>query len=428
MMAEPTLENGLEPTQPLKVAYILHRFPHLSETFVMREIYALREAGVAVSVYSLMPPKHKLVHEQAQSLLDVTHYAPILSKDVVAANLHYLRRKPLAYWRALKGVFKQTWLEPLVLALMLALFPKSVYFTRELERNKVSHVHAHFVWLGGVAASVVNELTDTPYSLQPHAFGLFSRPVRDVKTQLRRASKLVTISNYNVRYIHELCPEIPVEDIALIPCGIETQAWKPLIDKPKNAVPHIVSVGRYAQKKGFEVLIDACAQLKARAIPFRCSIGGNDGAGAEKLRAYIKSRDVQDVVEVLGVLPQDKILSLYQSADLFALACLEAKDGNIDGIPVVLMEAMACELCVVTSRLSGIPDLVADEQSGLLVTQRKVGDLADAMERLIDSPELRTRLGEAGRRVVLERYDIDKNAAALTQTLQGLATDKPELP
>ena len=410
-----------EPNKTLKIAYLLHRFPHLSETFVMREIYALRQAGVDVTVYSLMPPKHKLVHEQAQELLDVTHYSPLVSGEVLAANWHYLRRKPLSYWRALKGVVKQTWLEPRVLALMLALFPKSVYFARELGRESADHIHAHFVWIGAVAASVVNELNGTPYSVQPHAFGLFSRPQDDVRAELRRADKLITISNYNIRHIHALCPEIALGDIALIPCGIETEDWKPLESKPKNPVPHIVSVGRFEEKKGFEYLLEACAELKRRGVAFRCSIGGNE---APELYEQIKVLELEDVVDMLGILPQPAVLELYQNADIFALACVEASNGNIDGIPVVLMEALACELSVVTSRLSGIPDLVVNGESGLLITQRDATELTDALERLIHSPELRQRLGAAGREVVLARYDIDKNAALLIQTVKELQAGK----
>ena len=166
-------------------------------------------------------------------------------------------------------------------------------------------------------------------------------------------------------------------------------------------------------------MLEACAELKRRGVAFRCSIGGNE---APELYAQIKRLELEDVVDMLGILPQPKVLELYQNADIFALACVEASDGNIDGIPVVLMEALACELSVVTSRLSGIPDLVVDNESGLLVTQRDAAELADALERLIHSPELRQRLGAAGREVVLTRYDIDTNAALLVQTVKELQT------
>jgi len=404
----------------LKVAYILHRFPHLTETFIMREMYWLREQGIEVSIFSLLSPKHLVIHQQAKELLSNAHYSDSWSWLIIKAQLHFLRRSPVRYFRALVKTIWQTYREPRVLLLALALFPKSVYFARQMEELEIKHIHAHFVWLEGIAAGIACDLLGITFSIHPHAFDLFSRNQRDVRRELENASQIITVSTYHRAYIANLCPRIAPDDIEIVHYGVETDR---LLPEPKREHPplggrgreippvRILSIGRLVEKKGHEYLIDACALLVERGLSFQCRIVV--GAARETLQARIEQYHLGEYITLLDMREQEGIVKLYQESDIFALACVVARSGDRDGMPVVLIEAMACELPVVTTGVAGIPDLVRDGKNGLLVKERDPLDLADALERLIVDQGLRQRLGEQARQTILRQFQIQPNVAKM---------------
>ena len=206
-------------TKPLKVAYLLHRFPYLTETFIMREVYWLRKHGVDVEIFSLLNPKHSVTHEQAAELLDITHYSAFFSWDVMKAQFYFLTRTPRRYCKALGNVIRQTYREPGVLLRSLLLFPKSVFFAREINHKNFDHIHAHFVWIDGIAAGVATDLLGTTFTIHPHAFGLFSRNQESVKRELEHATQIVTISNFHKDYIQRLCPTIKADCVHVVYCA-----------------------------------------------------------------------------------------------------------------------------------------------------------------------------------------------------------------
>jgi glycosyltransferase involved in cell wall biosynthesis len=403
--------DSMEPK--LKVAYILHRFPYLTETFIMREMYWLRAQGVELEIFSLLPPKHSLIHAEARELLPYAHYSPFWSWDILKAQLHFLRRSPGRYLRALAKAMWQTYREPKVLMLVLGLFPKSVYIARRMEALQVEHVHAHFVWLEGITAGIANDLIGVTFSIHPHAFGLFSRNQRDVRCELENASQVISVSSYHRNYIAKLCPKISPAQVEIVYYGIDPTYFRPAPHQPAASGPvRILSVGRLVEKKGYEYLIDACALLAKREIAFECQIVG-DGFLSEALQARIIRHGLHERVTLLGALGQTQILELYQQSDIFALPCVRARDGDQDGLPNVLIEAMACELPVVTTPLTGIPDLVDDGENGFLVKERDVTSLAKALEKLVADEPLRRQLGQQGRQKVLAEFQIEPNAAKM---------------
>jgi len=191
--------EGTSAQSPLKVAYVLHRFPYLTETFIAREMHWIREHGVDLTIFSLMPPKHTFRSRQAEDLVALGRYSPVFSWRVARSQLHFLTRTPLRYLRAFGRLIWQTYREPKVLLLMMSLFPKSVYFAHEMKSLGIDHIHAHFVWIEGIAAGVAKDLLGVTFSIHPHAFGLFSRNQRDVRHELENASHVVTISEYHRR-------------------------------------------------------------------------------------------------------------------------------------------------------------------------------------------------------------------------------------
>lgn len=404
----------------MKVAYILHRFPVLSETFIMRELHWVRRHGIDVTIFALLPGNDKVVHDQAQELLGLTHYSPFLSWAIVRAQAHFLRRSPGRYMTALTGVIRQTWREPLVMLRGMLLFPKSVYFAQRIQALDIEHIHAHFVWVDGLAAGVAADLLHLPFSLHSHAFDLYQRNPHNVRQELLHASQVVTISEYNRRHIAQLCPEMDPGQVEVVYCGVDTTVFRPEPARAADGILRIISVGRLIEKKGMVYLIEACKQLVDRGLVIDCRIVG-EGPLHNSLQARIEQLGLQKHVTLLGALAQDEVRRQIQASDVMVLAATVATGGDQDGIPIVLMEAMACGLPVVTTPISGIPELVVEGQTGLFAQERSPSELADAIETLAHNDELRRRLGRQARAMVVNRFDLRQNSAKLVSIFHRVA-------
>jgi glycosyltransferase involved in cell wall biosynthesis len=398
--------------QTLKVAYLLGTFPQLTQTFVTREIFWIREHSVETHVFSLFSPKSIPVDKLAKELQPNVRYSPYLSWVIIKAQFYFLRRRPQRYFRALAKTIRYTYREPKMLLRALALFPKSVYFARKMEELEVNHIHAHFITLAAIAASIASDLLGITFTLHAHAVGLFKRNHQSVRRQMEDASRIVTISSYHRDHIADLCPRIKLDDIGIVYCSLDTDHFRPLFKQSGDGPIHILSIGRLIEKKGFEYLVDACAVLAESGLPFQCHIVG-DGPLQEALQARIDDHGLQDQVTLLGALEQAQVLELYQKSDIFVLACIVADDGNRDGLPVVLIEAMSCELPVITTPVTGIIDLVQHGQSGLLVKERDIFALAEALQKLIKDEQIRRQLGKQARQKVLKDFQIQRSTAKL---------------
>jgi glycosyltransferase involved in cell wall biosynthesis len=264
------------------------------------------------------------------------------------------------------------------------------------------------------------------FTIHPHAFDLFERNQRDVRSELENASKIVTISDYHRAYIAELCPSIVPDDISVVHCGVETDRFSPMSRHRSSGPIRILSVGRLLEKKGLEYLIEACRLLAERGLAFQCQIVG-DGPLRNALQARIDQYKLCGRVALLGALEQSQIFELYQTSDIFALPCVIAGNGDRDGIPVALMEAMACELPVVTTPVTGIPELVRDGETGLLVEERDVVGLTNALERLLADETIRKRLGEQARQRILEGFQIQHNTAELAVIFRQISAQRRDV-
>jgi colanic acid/amylovoran biosynthesis glycosyltransferase len=402
----------------LKVAYFLSRFPYLTETFILREMLELRKLGVEVYIFSMLPPLPTPVHQQVQEMMPYVHYSPfLLSRQLILAQFYFLFRSPIKYIRALCRAIWQTYRERLVLLRALMIFPKSVYFARQMQDLKIDHIHSHFVWINGIAARVASDLIGVTFSLHPHAFGLFMRDQESVRRQLELADGVISVSEYHRQYIANLCPRWPPEDIRIVHYGLDPTEFTPAPVPAEDDTVRIISVGSLFEKKGHEYLIDACAQLAEKGYAFRCSIVGS-GPLQSALQAHIDRYHLQDRISLLGAKTQTEVQDIYRHSDLFVLACVVAQSGDRDGMPNVLLEVMAMQIPVVTTPVTGIPELVHDGETGLLVPERDANALARAIERLINDKMLRHKLGQQGRQAVLAGFDIHQTAAQLVPAFE----------
>ncbi|UCC50646.1 MAG: glycosyltransferase [Anaerolineaceae bacterium] len=418
-----SIGNEASPSlNPLRIAYILGTFPQLTQTFVTREIFWIRSYGVEVQVFSLSRPESPPADEQVTELLPLVHYSPFLSISVLAAQIYFFVRSPLRYLRALVKVVRFTHREPVVLLRALMNFPKSVYFARQMHEFEVDHVHAHFITLAAISASVVSELLGVTYSVHAHAVGLFQRNLQDVRRQLEDASRVITISTYHRAHIAELSSGITADEIDVVYCSLETERFRPNPRLNGGGPIRLLSIGRLIEKKGFEYLIDACALLVGSGLEMRCRIAGA-GPLQEALQARIDRHGLQGQVTLLGAVEQEHILELYRESDAFVLACVVGKDGNRDGLPVVLIEAMSCGLPVISTPVAGITDLIQPEETGILVEQRDSVALAEAMKELILDGNRRKQLGRRARQKVEADFQIQQNAARLATIFGDVASN-----
>jgi O-antigen/teichoic acid export membrane protein/glycosyltransferase involved in cell wall biosynthesis len=399
-----------EPRMSLHVAYLLSRFPKLSETFVVDEIRALERAGAHVSIYSLLPGRTAQAESDASDLAAKVVTAGPASLRWLAAQVYWLAHSPAA----LTGVWVRALrthsgsLRELVRAFVAV--AHGAWFARSMQRNGIETIHAHWATHTALAAWTVHRLTGLPYSFTTHADDIFvRRPMLEEK--VRDARWVVTISDFNRRYLCEQLGSEAERKLRVVRCGVRTGEFVPL---PQSvAEPFTVAcVARLEPKKGHIHLLDACAELARRDVAFRCVIAG-DGRERAALEQRVRDLALEGRVELLGSVSRSRVRRLLAECHAVALPCVVAEGGRADGIPVCLMEALAVGRPVVTTPVSGIPELVEHEKTGLLVAPADPIALADALVRLHTDPALCAQLTAEGRKRVTQEYDVDRNAAQL---------------
>lgn len=399
------------PERP-KVAYVMSRFPKLSETFVLGEILALERRGVAVSLYPLLRHREPVVHPEAEPLAARATYLPFLSPAIVRSQLHFLRRRPRAYLGALLAVARGTAGSLNFLAGGLAIFPKVAHAARLMEAEGVTHVHCHFANHPAVAGFVIRRLTGIPFSFTAHGSDLHVER-RMLAEKVAEAAFVATISHDNRRLIVAECGPAAAGKVHVVRAGIDTATFAPA-ERNGHAALRVVCVGTLHEVKGQAVLVEACRLLHARGVDFECRLVG-DGPGRAALARAIAAAGLGGRVELVGAQPRAGVAAALAWADVLAAPSVPTRSGKREGIPVVLMEAMATGLPVVASRLSGIPELVEDGVGGLLLPPGDATALADALERLARDPLLRRRLGRRGCERVRREFDVDRSAGELAE-------------
>ena len=406
-------ELGIQ--QQLKVAYIMSRFPKLTETFILYEMIAVEKEGVQIEVYPLLKEKTKAMHPEAVSFVESAHFQPFISLSILRANLHFLRQKTGAYLGTFWTLLRTNWGSFRFLSGALGIFPKSVYFAYQMEVENIKHVHAHFASHPAAAGFIIHRLTGISYSFTAHGSDLH-RDRHMLCEKVAEAAFVVAISNYNKELIISECQGSYRDKVAVIHCGVDTEVFRYRSSKtPHEKGEHpfmILCIGTLHEVKGQAYLIKACRELQERGIDFLCHFVG-DGPDRTSLVQLAADVGISEKVYFHGQQKQASVAQLLQDADVLVAPSVPTSDGRREGIPVVLIEAMSSGVPVIASNLSGIPELVIDEYTGLLAPPRDVIALADALEHYYQDSALRERLGRSGRNKVVDEFDLYKNAARL---------------
>jgi colanic acid/amylovoran biosynthesis glycosyltransferase len=411
-------DRGREQPAGLRVAYVMSRFPKLTETFVLNEILAVERQGVAVDIYPLLRERQDVLQPGAAELVARAHYTPFMSRAILRSQLWGLRRGLRAYLGAFVTAVRETWRSPRFLVGALAYFPKAVHLARLISDAGAGHVHCHFANHPALVGFVIGRLTGLPWSFTAHGSDLhIDKHMLCRKTS--EASFVVAISRSNRDVILAECRPQAEDRVEVIHCGIDTDLFRPAGGGPGVADPgghprrlRLISVGTLHEVKGQRYLIEACARLRDEGVDVTCQIVG-DGPDESRLAARIRELQLEDRVRLAGRLTRDEVIEILQLSDVLVAPSVPSREGRLEGLPVVIMEAMGCGLPVVASRLSGIPELVIDDRTGYLVEPRDVAGITAALLRLAVDPELRQRLGAEARAEVERDFEVNECARRL---------------
>ena len=392
-----------------RVLYLVSLFPCWSETFIVREIHALMRQGVEVRIISLKPHSEPMVQPDAEILLDRVIYPPASLAGSLKAALPKVLGHPLQSVRELAPLVKSLWRKPDELVKSVVSWWRTLTMIDAVRAFDPQHLHAHWATYPSSAARILAGRIGRPWSFTGHAHDIFVHD-QDLAGKLNQADFSVTISGYNQKQLAARMIPRNQSRLAVIHCGV-LPADLPYTAAGREAA-YIVGVGRLDPIKGFIHLVEACRLLKERGTAFTCDIIG-DGPLHDTLQQAIDAAGLQAQVRLTGALPQQEVRTRINRATLFVLPSVLLADGNADGIPVALMEAMACGATAISTRVSGIPELIHHEENGLLVSPGDAAELADAMARLLGDAPLRTRLAEAARRTIVQDFDADIEAGKL---------------
>jgi len=395
------------------IGYVLSAWPRLSETFILNEIIAMERAGMALRIFSIKDPKQEPVHAKVAQVRARVTYLSLRPnwKPTLAGNFRTFLRRPGRYSRTMCRAMAQACRHRRLAAVRH--FLKAGRLADMLLREPVGHLHAHFATSPALVAMFTHQLTGVPYTFTAHAKDIYLTPADRLRPKARQAQAVVTCTEYNRSYLSShIGPELDGK-LHCIYHGLDLPEFKFRWPPPPDAQGALIlSVARLVEKKGLGDLIAAAAILRQRGRRFRIEIIGN-GPLRQALEARVAQLGMSDHVTFLGALSYEETSLAYQRAAVFVLPCTVAANGDRDGIPNVLVEAMASGVPVVSTAVSGIPELIESERNGLLTSPNRPDLLAGAVDRLLASPDLAERLARAARAKVEEGFSLDGNSARL---------------
>jgi len=401
-----------------KLGYIVSRFPHLPETFILREMVELERQGWSISLYPLISQSQPVIHPDALAWMRRANKAAFFAPVVWTANAKALFRSPGRYLFTWAKMVRYNLPNANLLIRGLILFPKAVWMAGQMEKEGIGHIHSHYATHPALAAWIIHQLTGIGYSVTIHAHDIFVR--REMLAQkMRDAAFIVAISDFNREFISREVGDWVRSKTHVIHCGISPELYK--TQKGSGlGVFKLVSIGSLQPYKGQEVLIRACKRLIEAGIPLQCNIIG-EGLLREKLEGTIKDCGLEGKVSLIGAVPQEEIARQLPDADCYVQPSIITPSGKMEGIPLALMEAMACGIPVVASNLSGIPELVRPGETGFLVPPGDDAALADQLANIYRDVVAVRPIAQAGRETVRHNFAISTQVLLLASLFDSLS-------
>jgi glycosyltransferase involved in cell wall biosynthesis len=429
------------------VAYILKNFPKISETFITSEIYRLEKLGVNLKLYVIKPPCEDIKHAVVEKIQAERFYLPgttSLSEMNLFAwlKLHFgdfsssvfevFRSRPVKTLKAMKFAFSQAvrarkgfWAFPRKLYLK-EFFQAAAIAEQMLKDHEIKHIHAHFAHGATTVAWMVSIITDLKFSFTAHAKDIYLEslnPADFLRRKMDAAEFVITCTKANQRHLESLS-KTPVHCLYH---GLSAEFTELLEsnsgDRTKqNGHLRALAVGRLVPKKGLDTFIEACGILQNRKVDFKAQIVGENGEHTEKLKYLIKKYSLEKKVLLAGSMTQNSLFHEYHNSDVFCLPCRVLENGDRDGIPNVMVEAMSCGLPVVSTDISGIPEIISNGENGVLVEPEDASALADSMQKICTDRAFAERLSKAGLKTAQENFNGKASAGKLYQLFETVSS------
>lgn len=409
----------------MRIAYVIPTYPPAaSQPFVVNEMVEVQDAGNTLVVLALYADDAESVRHGTFERLRPEHVLPPVMLDwrTACLALWVLVSRPWRVLRTLGAMHRAAGTNPYAHAKLLAVTPKALAAAWRFQRLGVDHVHAHFANQMADCAAIAGSVAGIPFSFTAHAYDIFSR-VRALRNEtlgwkLRHARRAFAISNFAAERLRAELPAAERERVCTGYVGIPMPLFRAEPMPPADGGLRLLSVARFQEKKGLDTLLDACTLLRDRGTRFHLTIFG-DGPLRPELEAQRTRLGIEDVVTIGPSITQEEVARQMRASHLFVLPCRQDRTGDMDGIPTVFMEAMATGRPVVSCPVSGVPELVRDGETGMLVPSDDPAALADAIVRLAADEPLRVRLGHSARALVERQHDQRLNARRVL-TLLGL--------
>jgi glycosyltransferase involved in cell wall biosynthesis len=379
---------------------LVNEFPRLSETFVMGDLLGLEAAGARLHVFSLRRPEVELAHEAVQHLRARVEYLPEIPGRQLRLLLRAIQvalfaRDPRRFTRGLAEIYASP-------DYSRARLQQALLLARRLDRIGSPPLYVHFAHKPATVGRFAALLLGLPFAISAHAVDIWITPVPELRAKFRDARLVLCCYEEAFDYVREIADG--TARVELAPHGV---VIPPQPSRAEQSPPVLLSVGRLVEKKGFDTVIRAARVMCDQGLEFEVRIAG-DGPLWPSLQRLVNELDLAGTVRFLGPLTIQELEPQYAAAAAFVLACRVGSDGNRDGLPNTVLEAMARGLPVVSTTLASVAEAVTDGEHGLLAPADDHSALAAALARLLNDPDLRSRLGAAARVRVLERYDRDR--------------------
>ncbi len=403
----------------MRIAYLFSRYPVVSQTFVDTEMLALERAGVELEIFSVYPPHTSFRHGHAAKLKAPIHYAPPqsilkLGEQEAKQNGRWPAELIAAHDRKYGAQYK---------AALRA--RNALYFADVFRSRGFTHFHVHFANRAAHTALFVKAISGIPFSMSTHGQDyMVDLGNHDLLREI--CSEAVFVANeteWSTGELRRLCPDSAGKMVRVFN-GMNLANFFQAEPGTKNTVPRIITTGRLIEFKGFHHLIAACAILRDRGLAFECEIVG-EGPWRGQLQQAIDDARLADRVKLTGALPQEEVFAKTRAADIFTLPCIVDVNGASDVFPTVILEAMASARPVVSTRLAGVPEQIVHGETGYICDPGDVACLAESLEKLLRSPELRHQFGEAGQRRLREEFAVDNTVRALHAQYQKHVAPAP---
>jgi glycosyltransferase involved in cell wall biosynthesis len=418
----------MPPAEPLRVGFVVKRYPRYSETFIVREILAHEEAGTHIEIFVLRPTIDGHFQDLIARVRATVNYLYFPAEGVLPEELAAITLRANTFWDALvqtATVVPNFWAKLASLQDEMAqskgaggYLYQAARLACQVHEKGIHHLHAAFASDAATVCRLGARLAGIPFSFTARAKDIFHESAKadDLRRKFRDAAGVVTISDYHLQYLRETFGPLAAH-VQHIYNGLDLKEFP--YRSPEDRPPVIVAVGRLVEKKGFDDLVEACGRLAGRGRSFTCRIYGN-GPLKPALRAQIDRLGLRNRVELMGPHPQGEIIKAIQGAAVLAMPCIIARDGDRDGLPNVIQEALALGTPVVSTDVTGIPEVVRDGETGLQVPQRDPAALASALEKLLLDSALRVRLATGARRLIEAEFDIRRNTERRRAIFRGV--------